>query len=60
MKKQKFMVSIACSWIEEISAESIEEAIKKAEKSYRYGKGRFPREYVEATNAYDEWCQVED
>ena len=60
MKKQKFLVSIACSWIEEISAESMEEAIKKAEKSYRYGKGRFPREYVEVTSGYGDWCQIED
>ena len=50
MKKNTYMVSVACSWLEPVKADSMEEAIKKTEKLYRYGKGRFPREYVEVSD----------
>ena len=61
MKQDTYMVSVACSWLEPVKANSMEEAIKKTEKLYKYGKGRFPREYVEVSNGYcDYWCQVED
>lgn len=54
------MVSVACSWLEPVKATSMEEAIKKTEQRYRYGKGRFPREYVEVSDGRCDWCQVED
>ena len=63
MKQNEYMISITCSWIEPVKANSIKEAIKKTEQKYKYGKGRFPREYVEVV---DEQCdpyyfaQVED
>lgn len=61
MKKDTYMVSVACSWVEPVKAESMEEALKKTEKLYKYGKGRFPREYVEvAPESCSYWCQVED
>lgn len=60
MKKDTYMVSIDCSWIEPIKANSIEEAIAKVEKRYKHGKGRFPREYVEVSECCDYWCQIED
>lgn len=61
MKKDTYMVSVACSWVEPVKANSMDEAIKKAEKLYKYGKGRFPREYVEvAAENCSYWCQIED
>ena len=42
----RYTVSVVCSWVEEVRANSEEEAVKKIEKKYRYGKGHFPREYV--------------
>jgi hypothetical protein len=60
MKKDTYMVSIDCSWIQPVKANSIEEAIAKTEKLYKYGNGRFPREYVEVSECCDYWCQIED
>lgn len=61
MKKDTYWVSVACSWVEPVKAESMEEAIKKTEKLYRYGKGRFPREYVEVSDGgCNYFCQIED
>ena len=61
MKKDTYMVSVACSWVEPVKANSMEEAIKKTEKLYKYGKGRFPREYVEvAAEDCSYWCQIDD
>lgn len=55
------MVSVTCSWLELVKASSMEEAIKKAEKLYKYGKGRFPREYVEVSDGNcSYWCEIED
>lgn len=59
-KNGTYMVSIACSWLTPVKANSMEEAIKKTEKLYKYGKGRFPREYVEVSYGYCDWCQIED
>lgn len=61
MKKDAYMVSIVCSWIEPVKVSSMAEAIKKTEKLYKYGKGRFPREYVEVSDGNcDYWCEIED
>ena len=60
MKQDTYMVSVACSWIKPVKANSMEEAIKKMEKLYKYGKGRFPREYVEVTDGECDWYQIED
>ena len=61
MKKDTYMVSVECSWIETVKASSMQEAINKTEKLYKYGKGRFPREYVEVSDGCcSYWCQVED
>ena len=61
MKKNTYMVSVACSWVEPVKADSLEEALKKTEKLYKYGKGRFPREDGEvAAEDCSYWCQVED
>ncbi len=61
MKQNTYMVSVACSWLEPVKASSMEEAIRKTEKLYKYGRGRFPREYVEVSPEYcSYWCQVED
>lgn len=46
------MVSVSCSWVEPVKANSMEEAIKKTEKLYKYGNGKFPREYVEVSEDY--------
>lgn len=60
-QKNTYMVSVACSWVMPVKANSMEEAIRKTEKLYKYGKGRFPREYVEvAAENCSYWCQVED
>jgi hypothetical protein len=61
MKQEIYMVSVACSWLQPVKANSMEEAIRKTEKLYKYGKGRFPREYVEVDDGCcSYWCQVED
>ena len=61
MKQEIYMVSVACSWVTPVKASSMKEAIKKTEQLYKYGKGRFPREYVEvAAENCSYWCQVED
>ena len=44
---KKYYVSIECSWMEEIRADSPQEAVKIAENKFVRGKGRFPREFVE-------------
>ncbi len=56
----KYWVSVTCSWVEQVKANSIEEAIKKTERLYIYGKGRFPREYVEVREENLDFVQVED
>ena len=61
MKQETYMVNVVCSWLESVKASSIEEAIKKTERVYKYGKGKFPREYVEVSDGNcDNWCQIED
>ena len=60
MKQNTYMVSVTCSWLEPVRASSMEEAIKKTEKLYKYGKGRFPREYVEVTDDNFNWYQIKD
>lgn len=60
MKKDIYMVSVSCSWIQPVKANSMEEAIKKTEKLYKYGKGKFPREYVEVSDGKCDWWQIED
>ena len=60
MKQKTYMVSVECSWLTQVKATSMEEAIKKTEKLYKYGKGRFPREYVEVSDGKCDWYQVED
>lgn len=61
MKKNIYMVSVSCSWLEPVRADSMEEAIEKTEKLFRYGRGRFPREYVEVSDGCcDYFTQVED
>lgn len=56
---RKYAVSITCSWIEEVTADSMDDAVRKAEKKYRTGKGRIPREYVEVQKEYEPWCEIE-
>lgn len=56
----EYWVSVNCSFIEKVRASTAEEAVKKAEKSYKYGKGRFPREYVEVCLEKLDFAQVED
>lgn len=56
---RKYAVSITCSWIEEVTADSMDDAVRKAEKKYRTGKGRIPREYVEVSKEYEPWCEIE-
>ena len=61
MKQNTYMVSVSCSWLTQVKASSMEEAIKKTKKLYKYGKGRFPREYVEVSDGRcGYWCQIED
>lgn len=60
MKQGIYMVSVACSWLTPVKANSMEEAIKITEKLYKYGKGRFPREYVEVSDGNCAWGQIED
>lgn len=55
----KYMVSVSCSWVEEVNAKSMEEAVQKAEKKYRYGQGHFPREYVEVSPEEVDWSEIE-
>ena len=55
----KYIVRVDCSWVEEVRANSMEEAVQKTENKYRYGKGRFPREYVEVRSECAEWCEIE-
>lgn len=43
----KYIVSVACSWIEVVNAKSMEDAVLKTEKKYRYRHGHIPREYIE-------------
>lgn len=54
-----FTVSIECSWIEEVKADSEEAALKKTYEKYRKGKGRFPREYVDVSIEHINWCEIE-
>ena len=54
----RYTISVECSWVEEVKANSEEEAVKKIEKKYRYGKGHFPREYVEVWLEHVTWCEI--
>lgn len=56
----KYWVSVNCSWVEQVKANSMEEAVKKTEKLYKQGKGRFPREYVEVREENWDFVQVEE
>lgn len=56
----EYWVSVSCSWLEKVKAETEEEAVKKATKKYMFGRGRFPREYVEVALENIDFCQVED
>lgn len=56
----KYWVSVSCSWLEEVKAATEEEAVRKTQKKYMFGKGRFPREYVEVSAEHIDFCQVED
>ena len=56
----EFWVSVDCSFIEKVKASTAEEAVKKTEKKYKYGKGHFPREYVEVSLENLNFAQVED
>lgn len=56
----RYLVSITCTWSEEVKADNIEEAIQKMRQKYKYGKGRFPREYVDVYSYEDDpWCEIE-
>lgn len=56
----EYWVSVSCSFIQKIKATTPEEAVKKAEKTYKWGRGSFPREYVEVAIEDLEFTQVED
>lgn len=47
--KQEYWVTVGCAWVESVKADSIDEAIKKMEDKYKYGKAPFPREFVEVS-----------
>lgn len=53
--KQEYWVTVGCVWVESVKADSIDEAIKKMEDKYKYGKASFPREFVEVMG-----FQIED
>lgn len=55
-----YLISVSCSWVTPVKAKTVEEAIRKTEELYKYGKGRFPREYTEVSVERDQFCQVED
>ena len=55
----KYMVSVKCTWIEEVTANSMEEAVRKTEKKYRDGKGQFPREFVYVSPEIVDWSEIE-
>lgn len=57
---EKYWVSVNCSWVEEVKAATEEEAVRKTQKKYMFGNGRFPREYVEVSAERIDFCQVED
>lgn len=56
----KYWISVRCSWAERVEANSVEEAIEKMEKLYKYGKGRFPRKYVVVEEENWDFVQVEE
>ena len=60
MKENTYLISVSCSWITPVKAKTVEEAIRKTEELYKYGKGRFPREYTEVSAERGRFCQIED
>lgn len=56
----EYWVSVSCSWLEKVKAKTEEEAVKKTQKKYMFGRGSFPREYVEVALEKIDFCQVED
>ena len=62
MKQKTYIVSVTCSWLEPVKANSMKEAMQKAEQKYKYGKGRFPRECVDVEDGQCDYyfAQVED
>lgn len=60
MNEHTYLISVSCSWITPVKAKTVEEAIRKTDELYKYGKGRFPREYTEVSVERDRFCQVED
>jgi hypothetical protein len=59
MKENTYLISVSCSWITPVKAKTVDEAIRKTEERYKYGKGRFPREYTEVSVERNRFCQVE-
>lgn len=55
-----YLISVSCSWTTPVKAKTAEEAIRKTEELYKYGRGRFPREYTEVYVERDRFCQIED
>ena len=62
MKQETYMVSVTCAWFEPVKASSMQDAIEKTEQKYKYGKGRFPREFVDVEDGQCDgyFTQVED
>ena len=60
MSEHTYLISVSCSWITPVKAKTVEEAIRKMEELYKYGRGRFPREYTEVSVERGHFCQVED
>lgn len=56
----EYWVGVNCSFIQKIKANTPEEAVKKAEKTYRWGRGQLPREYVEVYLENIDFTQIED
>lgn len=59
MSENTYLISVSCSWITPVKAKTVEEAIRKTEELYKYGRGRFPREYTEVSVDRGYFCQVE-
>ena len=58
---KEYLVSVTCSFTTPVKADSLEEAIEKTKKLYKYGRGRLPREYIEVSDACNGYVyQVED
>ena len=57
---QEFEVLVSLNFTEKVKAYTIEEAIKKLEDKYIYGRGRLPREYIEVEEYTCDHYQIED